>query len=72
MHEAGSWIAVWQSVAPIVTGIVMIVMMKWFSHHWGAATIARTARVTSKLGRPGGRSSRPFAGASGGSRDFRR
>ena len=51
MHEAGSWIAMSQSLAPILTGIFMIVMMKWLSHHWTATTMARTVRVTSRLRR---------------------
>jgi hypothetical protein len=49
MHEAGSWIATSQSLAPIVVGIFMIATMKWLSHHWSAATMARTARVTARL-----------------------
>jgi hypothetical protein len=47
-----------QSAAPILTGILMIVTMKWLSHHWTAATMARTARVTSRLRES--RSSRAF------------
>ena len=49
MHEVVTWIATSQSVAPILAGISMIVMMKWLSHHWSAATMARTARVTARL-----------------------
>jgi hypothetical protein len=49
MHEAATWIATSQSVAPILTGVFMIVMMKWLSRHWSAATAARTVRVTSRL-----------------------
>jgi hypothetical protein len=49
MHEAATWIATSQSVAPILAGISMIVMMKWLSRHWTAATMARTVRVTSRL-----------------------
>jgi hypothetical protein len=57
MHEAGSWIATSQSLAPILTGVFLIVMMKWLSHHWTASTIARTARVTSRLRQSRGRRS---------------
>jgi len=49
MHEAANWIATSQSVAPILTGFLMIVMMKWMSRHWTSATMARTVRVTSRL-----------------------
>jgi hypothetical protein len=60
MHEAGSWVATLQLVLPILTGVFTIVMMKWVSRQWTAATMARTARVASRL-----RESR-------GSRAFRR
>jgi hypothetical protein len=49
MHEAANWIATSQMVAPILTGISMIVMMRWLSRQWTAATMARTVRVTSRL-----------------------
>jgi hypothetical protein len=49
MHDATPWLAVWQSIAPVFAGVFMIVMMKWLSHHWAAGTIARTARVVSRL-----------------------
>jgi hypothetical protein len=49
MHDATSWLAAWQSMAPVFAGVVMIVVMKWLSHHWAAGTIARTARVVSRL-----------------------
>ena len=55
MHEAANWIAMSQMFAPILAGISMIVMMKWLSHHWTAATMTRTVRVTSKLPRSRGR-----------------
>jgi hypothetical protein len=55
MHEAGSWIATSQTLAPILAGIFMIVTMKWLSRHWTAATMARTARVTSRLRQGRGR-----------------
>jgi hypothetical protein len=49
MHDATSWLAAWQSIAPVFAGVFMIVMMKWLSRHWAAGTIARTARVVSRL-----------------------
>jgi hypothetical protein len=55
MHDAENLMAVWQSFAPIVAGIVTLVMMKWFSRRWTAATIERTVRVTSRLGPRRGR-----------------
>jgi hypothetical protein len=55
MHEAGSWIATWQGLLPILTGVLMIVTMKWMSRQWNAAMVARTARVTSRLRRGRGR-----------------
>ncbi len=61
MQDARSWFAAWQSMAPILTGIFMIVIMKSMSRHWAAATLARTARVASKL-----------RGTSARSRAFRR
>jgi hypothetical protein len=36
-------------MAPVFAGVVMIVVMKWLSRHWAAGTIARTARVVSRL-----------------------
>jgi hypothetical protein len=54
MHDARSWIVAWQSLAPVVAGIFTIAMMKWFSSHWAAATVRRTARVASKLRSPAG------------------
>ena len=49
MHDATSWLTAWQSMAPVFAGVVMIVVMKWLSNHWAAGTIARTARVVSRL-----------------------
>jgi hypothetical protein len=51
MHDARSWMAAWQSLLPVVAGIVMLVTMKWLSRRWTSAAIARTARVTAKLRR---------------------
>jgi hypothetical protein len=51
MHDARSWMAAWQSLAPVVAGIVMLVTMKWLSRRWTAAAMARTAKVTAKLRR---------------------
>jgi hypothetical protein len=47
--QQGSWIAMSQSLLPIVAGVFMIAMTKWLSNHWTAGMMARTARVTSKL-----------------------
>jgi len=49
--QAGSWIVISQWLLPILTGVFMIVTMKWLSRQWTAATVARTARVTSRLRR---------------------
>jgi hypothetical protein len=49
MQNAQTWIATWQSLAPIVTGVAMLVLMKWMSRQWTARTIERTVRVTSRL-----------------------
>ena len=38
MHDVKDVIAVWQSFAPIIAGVVTLVMMKWFSRRWAAAT----------------------------------
>jgi hypothetical protein len=55
MHDAEDLIAVWQSFAPIVAGIATLVVMKWMSRRWTAATALRTVRVTSRLGPRRGR-----------------
>jgi hypothetical protein len=64
MQDARSWVATWQSLAPLLTGVVVIMMMKWVSHHWAAAALERTVRVASKL--------RGRHSSSTGSRAFRR
>jgi hypothetical protein len=56
MNGAHSWITAWQSLAPLTTAVFAIVMMKWLSNHWAAATVRRTARVVSRLGRGGSHS----------------
>jgi hypothetical protein len=56
MNSAHSWIAAWQSLAPVTMAVFAIVMMKWLSRHWADQTVRRTARVVSNLGKGGGHS----------------
>jgi len=49
MHDAGSWGATWQTLAPLLAATVAIVLMKWSSQKWSAEMLARTVRVTSRL-----------------------
>jgi hypothetical protein len=50
MGHGLSSVVAWQTVVPLLMGVITIFMAKWLSHVWARTAVERTVRVVSRLG----------------------